>query len=99
MSETKYTPKPSGTNLFIEEFDVKPVSASGLSLPDSMKQTFFGVAFAGSDATLTVGTIVIPSVKKSLKARVGDTTYIVCAQEDLLGIIEVEEANEDTTKR
>ena len=87
---------PNKDYLFLEEVADKPKSK--LHLPDSVqKTTFWRVAYAGPEATLPVGTVVIPSVKQSVKGRVGDDIYVVTRETELLGVIaEVEDVPDNT---
>lgn len=85
---------PTGEYLFLRETIIRANSPSGLALPDSMNTTTWVVVFAGPCATLEPGTKVIPSVKTSVKGRVGDDVYVVTKESELLGIIvDVADAN------
>ena len=81
---------PYGDYLFLEE--VQEQVKTALYVPDSVERpSFWRVTYAGPEATVAPGSFVIPSVKHSVKGRVGDTVYVVTKQADLLAeIVEVE---------
>lgn len=79
--------KPRNKTLFLCK-EVEEEKKNDLYIPATARNSYYRVAFAGPEADITVGTIVVPNARESGKITVGGIEYVVTDSDKVFATLE-----------